>query len=406
LTAIVPDRRSGCAEKSCIEQAGTRTGLLEFERIDGDPGRDAPRQDPVSAFMDDLSQPSGAAAPPPEQPERAVEAAHGGEPLRHGRRRRFAWLGTLASIVIFVASAVVLWTIASEVDFAEVRAAFTAASGRQLGLAVLLTAVSYLLLTCYDALALWQLKLRVPYRATALASFTSYAVSFNLGFPLLTAGTVRYWIYSAHRLSGGNVASLTIISSLTFWLGMSLVLAWSLLRQSGEVAVLIYTNIWINQFLGVVVTALIIAYLIWVSLRRRAVIIQGWRLDLPGFRLSVTQMLLGAGDVCAGAGVLFVLLPGGHGISYETFLAVYVAAVMLGVASHAPGGLGVFEVTILLALSSYPREPILGALLLYRLCYYVVPFILALALLGAYEISNRLRQARAALTQSEEENAS
>ena len=94
----------------------------------------------------------------------------------------------------------------------------------------------------------------------------------------------------------------------------------------------------------------------WVSLKRRAVKIQGWRLELPGFRLSLVQMLIGAGDVCAGAGVLFVLLPGGHGISFETFLAVYVLAVMLGVASHSPGGLGVFEATILLALSSYPAR--------------------------------------------------
>ena len=122
------------------------------------------------------------------------------------------------------------------------------------------------------------------------------------------------------------------------------------------------------------------------SIRRRAVKLQGWRLELPGFRLSLAQMLIGAGDVCAGAGVLFVLLPGGHNISFETFLAIYVLAVMLGVASHAPGGLGVFEATILLALSNYPREPVLGALLLFRLCYYLIPFVLALSLLGAYEI--------------------
>ena len=131
--------------------------------------------------------------------------------------------------------------------------------------------------------------------------------------------------------------------------------------------------------------------------------IQGWRLELPGFRLSLAQMLIGAGDVCAGAGVLFVLLPGGHNLGFETFLAVYIFAVMLGVASHSPGGLGVFEATILLALSSYPREPILGALLLYRLCYYFLPFVLALALLGAYEILNRLRSARNAFKPDEDE---
>jgi len=351
---------------------------------------------PVSSLMHDLRQRSGGAPTDTEHPSGAHAAPGAMRSLRQGRRRRFAWLGTIASVLIFAISVVVLWHIISEVDLAELKSAFTAASGRQLGLAVLLTAVSYCLLTCYDALALRQLKVRVPYRTTALASFTSYAVSFNLGFPLLTAGTVRYWIYAARGLSGGVVASLTVIAGLTFWLGMALVLSWSLIRQAGEVAILVYSSIWLNQFLGLVAAIVIVAYLVWVSLRRRAVMIQGWRLDLPGFRLSTAQMLLGAGDVCAGAGVLFVLLPGGHGIGFETFLAVYVFAVMLGVVSHAPGGLGVFEATILLSLSGYPREPVLGALLLYRLCYYVIPFIIALAMLGAYEIVKRLRVARRA----------
>ena len=60
----------------------------------------------------------------------------------------------------------------------------------------MLTTISFLALTGYDALALRQLRLHVPYPTTALASFTSYAISFTLGFPLITAGTVRYWIYS------------------------------------------------------------------------------------------------------------------------------------------------------------------------------------------------------------------
>jgi uncharacterized membrane protein YbhN (UPF0104 family) len=310
------------------------------------------------------------------------------------RHRRFAWIGTIASVVLFATSVVVLWHIVSDVNVAELKAAFTAASSRQIGLAILFTAISYCLLTCYDALALRQLKLHVPYRTTALASFTSYAVSFNLGFPLLTAGTVRYWIYAGRGLGTGVVASLTVIAGITFWLGMALVLAWSLIREAGSLAVLIYTNIKINQLIGLCTAIVVVSYLAWVSFKRRAVKIQGWRLELPGFRLSVAQMLIGAGDVCAGAGVLYVLLPAGHNLGFETFLAVYVFAVMLGVASHSPGGLGVFEATILLALSSYPREPVLGALLLYRLCYYFLPFVLALALLGAYEILNRLRTAR------------
>ena len=73
----------------------------------------------------------------------------------------------------------------------------------------------------------------VPCRTTALGSFTSYAVSFTLGFPILTAGTVRYWIYAPKGLSPGRVASLTVIAGLTFWLGMGIVLAWSLIREAG-----------------------------------------------------------------------------------------------------------------------------------------------------------------------------
>ncbi|MFC1459474.1 lysylphosphatidylglycerol synthase domain-containing protein [Microvirga arabica] len=337
--------------------------------------------------------------PPPEMS--SAEALH----PKERRSRRFAWIGMAASILLFGASLVVLWHIVSDIDVNELKSAFTAASLRQIGLAVLFTAISYGLLTCYDAIALRQLKLQIPYRTTALASFTSYAVSFTLGFPLLTAGTVRYWIYSPKGVKPGRVASLTVIAGVTFWLGMALVLAWSLISKADELASLVYTHIWMNQLVGLGAAVFVAAYLVWVSLKRRSVKIQGWKLELPGFRLSIAQILIGAADVCAGAGVLFVLLPGGHGLNFETFVAVYIFAVMLGVASHAPGGLGVFEATILLALSSYPREPVLGALLLYRLCYYLIPFVIALALLGGYEIRNRIRAARLSFKPDEDEVA-
>jgi uncharacterized membrane protein YbhN (UPF0104 family) len=229
----------------------------------------------------------------------SAEALH----PKERRSRRFAWIGMAASILLFGASLVVLWHIVSEIDVNELKSAFTAASLRQIGLAVLLTALSYSLLTCYDAIALRQLKLQIPYRTTALASFTSYAVSFTLGFPLLTAGTVRYWIYAPKGVSPGRVASLTVIAGVTFWLGMALVLAWSLISKADELASLVYTHIWMNQLVGLGAVAFVIAYMVWVSLKRRSVKIQGWKLELPGFRLSLAQILIGAGDVCAGAGV-------------------------------------------------------------------------------------------------------
>src|SRR3954453_18910296 len=202
-------------------------------------------------------------------PDLQASASHG--PRR--QRRRFAWIGTAASLPIFAASIYVLWHMAAEMNAAEVKAAFTAATARQLGTAAGLTAVSYLLLTCYDALALRQLGVRVPYRTTALASFASYAVSFTLGFPLLPAGTVRYWIYAPKGVGPGRVASLTVIAGLTFWLGMGAALAWSCIREAGPLAVLVYTNIKINQLIGVVAAAAVVGYLGWVALKRRVVTI-------------------------------------------------------------------------------------------------------------------------------------
>src|SRR5919107_2102247 len=169
---------------------------------------------------------------PPEMS--SAEALH----PKERRSRRFAWVGMAASVLLFGASLVVLWHIISEIDVNELKSAFTAASLRQIGLAILFTAVSYGLLTCYDAIALRQLKVHIPYRTTALASFTSYAVSFNLGFPLLTAGTVRYWIYAPRGLNTSVVASLTVIAGITFWVGMGLVLALSMMSQAGPLAVL------------------------------------------------------------------------------------------------------------------------------------------------------------------------
>jgi len=185
-------------------------------------------------------------------------------------------------------------------------------------------------------------------------------------------------------------------------LAFALVLAASLMWQADELSLLIYTNVRLNQLIGLAGAALIVAYFVWISLKRRSVKIKGWRLELPGFRLSLAQMLIGAGDVCAGAGVLYVLLPGGHGIAFETFLAVYVFAVMLGVASHSPGGLGVFEATILEGVGG-SESSVLASLLLFRGIYYAVPFIAAMAMLGGVEAVRRWRSLREAMLAPSEE---
>ncbi len=120
---------------------------------------------------------------------------------------------------------------------------------------------------------------------------------------------------------------------------------------------------------------------------------------LPGPALTLAQMALGVIDVCSAAGALYVLLPKGHGLGFLTFSALYSFAAMLGIASHAPGGLGVFEATMLDGVGG-SSDQLLASLLLFRGIYYVAPFILAMALLGAYEAVRRWRSLREAMAAS------
>ncbi|WP_332696093.1 lysylphosphatidylglycerol synthase domain-containing protein [Bosea sp. (in: a-proteobacteria)] len=311
-------------------------------------------------------------------------------PLR--KRSRWWWLGPLASTLIFAASLVVLYFIVREIEPGELANAFANASLRQLSLALAFTALSYLLLTGYDALALKRLGLSIPYRTTALASFTSYSVSFTLGFPLVTGGTVRYWVYAARGIRASEVASLTVIAGLTFWLGLGMIFCVSLFYATESVAQLARTSPLVIQAVGAATGLGILGYLGWIASGERTLRVRGWNLPLPGLGVTLGQMLLGACEVSAAAAVLYVLLPGGHNLPYESFLAAYIFACLIGIASHAPGGLGVFEATMLIALSRLPFEHVLGALLLFRIIYYILPFILALVLLALNEMGRRIRR--------------
>ena len=59
---------------------------------------------------------------------------------------------------------------------------------------------------------------------------------------------------------------------------------------------------------------------------------------------------------------------------------------MLGFASHSPGGLGVFDAAMLVALWQFDTEDLVAGLLLFRLLYYIMPFAISLVILGGREL--------------------
>ena len=120
----------------------------------------------------------------------------------------------------------------------------------------------------------------------------------------------------------------------------------------------------------------------------------GWTVRLPNGPSTLLQVLLGIFDLGFCALAMYMLLPSEPHIDFITIAVIFVTATLLGFASHAPGGLGVFDAAMLVALWQYNKEDLLAGLLLFRVLYYLTPFVIALVILGAREIWLNMHGAR------------
>ena len=114
-----------------------------------------------------------------------------------------------------------------------------------------------------------------------------------------------------------------------------------------------------------------------------------WRkivIPVPSGRIAFAQIGVACADLLCAAGVLYVLLPQQAEIGFAAFAGLFLIAIAAGIISNVPGGVGVFESVLLLLFRSVPADHLLGALLAYRLIYYLTPFAVALALLGVHEL--------------------
>ena len=152
---------------------------------------------------------------------------------------------------------------------------------------------------------------------------------------------------------------------------------------------------WCNRSFAILTLALLMIYVAWVWRTPRVVGRQNWEVALPNGRLTLLQIAIGIVDLACCAAAMYMLVPDEPYIGFITVAVIFVSATLLGFASHSPGGLGVFDAAMLVALWQYDKEDLLAGLLLFRLLYYLTPFALSLAILGARELWLSLRGPRA-----------
>ena len=304
-------------------------------------------------------------------------------------RDKIGWhrIGVVLSVTIIAVAFWVLYHILHDIDVDEVIGAIRATEMRYVVFAGLFVAAAYFTLTFYDLFALRTIgRADVPYRGAALASFTSYSVGHNVGASVFTGGAVRYRIYSAWGLDAADVAKICFVAGLTFWLGNATVLGLGIAYVPEAASAINQLPSWTNRSIALLTLTVLACYIAWVWRRPRAIGRGQWQVTLPGGPLTLLQIMIGIVDLSFCALAMYMLVPGEPNISFITLAVIFVSATLLGFASHSPGGLGVFDAAMLVALWQFDKEDLLAGLLLFRLLYYIVPFILSLTILGGREL--------------------
>ncbi len=301
-------------------------------------------------------------------------------------RLSWGWLGAILSIAIATIAFMALTKALKGVDFAHVLAAMQTVQPTSIALSLSLVAISYGSLTLYDWLALQMIgRGDIPFRIAALANFTSYPISHGTGAVLLVSSAVRYRIYAPHGIGPAGVARICFLTGLTFWLGNLTALALSTLHEPGAISRIDQLSPEINRFIAVAILVGIVAYVAWTWNGMRTLGGRNWSVPVPSGRNVFFQIGIGLVDLGAAALAMYVLIPETMDVGVAQVIVVFIAATLLGFASHAPAGIGVFDATILVGLGGEHTEKLLAVLLLFRLFYHLIPFVLSLALFGAVE---------------------
>ncbi len=296
-------------------------------------------------------------------------------------------LGVLLSISIIAAACYMLYHKLQNVDFDAVVAAMTQTEPRQIALSALFVAAAYFTLTFYDWFAVRAVgRSGLPYRVTALAAFTSYSIGHNVGASVFTGGAVRYRIYSGWGLDAIDVAKVCFIAGLTFWLGNVAVLGMGMAYHPEAASNINHLPTWVNQALAFVMLAGLAGYVIWVAVKEREVGRGNWTVFLPGGKLTLLQIGIGIVDLGFCSLAMYMLVPGEPNLGFIVVAVVFVSATLLGFASHSPGGLGVFDAAMMMGLYQMNQEELLAGMLLFRILYYLTPFLLSIILLTCREL--------------------
>ena len=284
----------------------------------------------------------------------------------------------LLAVCVISIALVVLKRNTQNITFSMITAAVNATKVSQIIFAVGATFISFVAMAANEIIAIKMLTGKKPdWKKTAIAGAVGNSLANTLGFPAFTLSAWRYRVYSAAGLKAGDIAKITAIAFIGIVFGFIGMASFALLFTSHI------------PYAGIILLVLLILFIFWLGKKNKNIGYKNWRITFPSAKLGALQLIIGFIDIAAAIYAAYILLPPDIGLLFPQFALFFIGSVLFGIASQAPGGIGVFEAGMLAALAADGRADVLAALLLYRVIYNLMPFCFASIVVAAHEVKSR-----------------
>lgn len=299
--------------------------------------------------------------------------------------KRSDWIWTIIGLAAVVLSCYLLYQEIRTISLDELSDSLYAIRPHNWLMAAGATFGAYCALAWYDRIALAHLGKKISWWFISLCSFTTYALAHNIGASVFSGGVVRYRAYSSKGLMGHEIGILIVFCSFTFVLGTLLSGGAVLVCQPDLIKRVADVSPWLSVAIGLLMLGLVSLYVLGSWRQFKPLKLGKLYVEYPRLGIVGRQLLAGPLELACAAAIIYYALPSESNPGYLVVLGVFLASFSLALLSHAPGGLGVLEVTFLAAMPELPKADVLAALIVFRGFYLLLPFALSLLVVIGFE---------------------
>ena len=308
-------------------------------------------------------------------------------------KRIFKKILSWSGLFFFALAAYMIYVQLSKYQLSDIKNALLSIPAHNLWMTCLASFLGYVALSSYDWLALRYIKRPLAAWKWIFAGFIGFSVSNNAGHAIVSGGAIRYRLYTRWRFHGSEIVRMVTFSGFTYLVAcFFLIIVGYFLTPShafgaGSVSHVTTLTVTIISAIGLAIYFGICAFY------KEPITIKDIKFEIPTVRMALEQVFIGGADILMASLVLYSTLTAFVPIPFTTFMGVFIIAAVLGVFSQVPGGLGVFEGLFLLIIPGEHNTALLfGALIAYRIIYYLLPLVISGIVLISYETYHKIRR--------------